>query len=493
MATSQKSLSSQALWFFAGRVASLFVSFFVPVVLVRIFSKENYGTYAQIVLIYGLSFGVLQFGFRNALHYFLPKYNNAKAYYVTNTFIFLAVLGVLNLALLTIFRTNIALFFNAKEMATLLPLCGLYILFMLASSPFEITLIIESQAEKAALVSFASELLRGVLIISFVLIFETLLAALMALVFYSFLRSFFYALFAYKYFGIRLDKKNVQHYKQQFKYAAPMGFAGLFWMFSEKLDKLVISAFFTPQVYALYAVGNFKEPLTGTLFTSVVNVILPRAVEFLKDNKISQFLELWKQVIIRLSFVGIGAFFGLQLLGHDLITLLFTNKYEASVPIFRIMTLLILGQMFAYGVILRALGYTKDILKSYILAFIIAMPTIFLLAKYFGPIGAAASAVAVFFVNVMSHVFFSTKRLKRKFTDIFPVMTMFKMGIIGCISFLVLFNAQKFIEYKLLRMCISGMVFLGAYTFSCYRMNIYNPFKEELFRKVVHWYRLARI
>ena len=74
-----KSLSNQSLIYFIGRTLSMILSFAIPLILVRQFSKIQYGQYAQLIFIYILMVRMLRFGFVQSLFYFLPRsINNYK-------------------------------------------------------------------------------------------------------------------------------------------------------------------------------------------------------------------------------------------------------------------------------------------------------------------------------------------------------------------------------------------------------------------------------
>ena len=480
-----KSLSTQASWYFTGRAASYFVLFLVPVILVRTLSKDDYGYYAQFLLIYNFFFTILQFGFHKAFYFFFPKYENSKRYFVTNTYIIFLIAGIFVLFSLTVFKENIAQLFNASYLSSLLSLCGLHILFMLLACPFEDILVIESKAEKAALVAFLSQVFRGIFIITFVLIFKTLSSAIIGLICYSFLRFLSYSIFVQAYFEIVIDNENINYLKQQVQYAAPLGLAGIFKSINSNIDRIILAAFFTPEVFAVYTVGKFKIPFIDMFFNSVSEVALPRLVELLKNNRVQEFLKLWKKLIIRLSVVGIGTFFFLQIVAYDLITLIFTDKYESSIPVFRIILLLVLGPMMLYGNILRAMGHTNDIFKSYFLAFILSIPLTYFMVKHFGLIGAAISGVSAYYVNAISQLFFSVRRLGKKFMEVFPISIQLKIGIICIFISVILFNVQYFLQLKALRIITSSVVFWIAYLFICYKTGVFNIFKEKLFVKIL--------
>ncbi len=180
-----------------------------------------------------------------------------------------------------------------------------------------------------------------------------------------------------------------------------------------------------------------------------------------------------------------GSFFLLQIVANDLIVLIYTDGFASSVPVFRITLLLILSNMIRYGLVLRSLGYTRDILVANLIAFFTAVTLIYPMVRYFGIIGAAVAAVSVFNANALSQLIFSARRLEIKFIKLFPLVTLFKFTCIGSSIFIILYFLQGIIQVKLVRIVFSTSLFSAFYVLLCYKTKTFNIFHEELFRGLV--------
>src|SRR5690349_4500766 len=97
-----------ALQLMSGRAAAFAVTFLIPVVLSRLFTKAEFGTYKQIFLIVYSLYGVGQVGMAECLYYFLPNYPKAAGRYVTNSIIILGITGLACLAILSFAGHRIA-------------------------------------------------------------------------------------------------------------------------------------------------------------------------------------------------------------------------------------------------------------------------------------------------------------------------------------------------------------------------------------------------
>src|ERR1041385_4193778 len=84
----------------SGRGMAFLFTFFIPVVLVRVFDPIEFGTYKQLFLIYTTIFYAAQFGMAESLYYFMPLNPAQSSRYVVNSICALAVAGVACLAVI---------------------------------------------------------------------------------------------------------------------------------------------------------------------------------------------------------------------------------------------------------------------------------------------------------------------------------------------------------------------------------------------------------
>src|SRR5438552_17370205 len=89
-----------ALLLTSGRVLGFLSTFFIPVVLVRVFDPVDFGTYKQLFLIYTTIFYAAQFGMAESLYYFMPANPSQGSRYVVNSIVALAAAGIICLGLI---------------------------------------------------------------------------------------------------------------------------------------------------------------------------------------------------------------------------------------------------------------------------------------------------------------------------------------------------------------------------------------------------------
>jgi len=78
-----------ALLIIAGRIAGFVAAFVTPLILVRLFDLETFGTYKQWFLLYITLLTITQIGMSESLLFFLPKADSDAGRYVMNSVLFL--------------------------------------------------------------------------------------------------------------------------------------------------------------------------------------------------------------------------------------------------------------------------------------------------------------------------------------------------------------------------------------------------------------------
>src|SRR5262249_3209783 len=106
-----------ALKLMSGKAAAFAVTFFIPIVLSRIFTQQEFGTYKQVFLIVGSLYGVAQMGMSECLYYFLPGHPKAGGRFVANSFVMLAMTGAFVLTVLTLGGGRIATWLSNPALA----------------------------------------------------------------------------------------------------------------------------------------------------------------------------------------------------------------------------------------------------------------------------------------------------------------------------------------------------------------------------------------
>ena len=159
------SLSRQAGVIILGRALAFFFAFAVPVILVRIVSKESYGIYREALFIFSTAMPILQFGLTQSLFYFFPRRAADRPALVTQTLAFLSVIGISFAVILILARAFVAHYFGQPAMADLMWWVGPFTALMVVSSTIEVLTIVEQNVKLTFWVVMGSEALRSILVV----------------------------------------------------------------------------------------------------------------------------------------------------------------------------------------------------------------------------------------------------------------------------------------------------------------------------------------
>ena len=118
MSNNNTTNTRQAAWITIGNFFSFLIGIVTPIILCRFFSKEDYGTYKQVMYVYDTLLVVFTLGLPRTYSYFIPKYSyqqsNAIISKITSVFF---VLGALFSIVLFVFATPISSWLKNADLA----------------------------------------------------------------------------------------------------------------------------------------------------------------------------------------------------------------------------------------------------------------------------------------------------------------------------------------------------------------------------------------
>jgi O-antigen/teichoic acid export membrane protein len=378
-------ISRPALLLVGGRAAGLAASFAIGIVLARIFSPAEFGTYKQFFLVYATLYGLAQLGMAESLYYFVPRKSEQTGRYVCNAMVALALAGSACTALLYAGRASIAAWLTNAPLADHMLLLGLFLTFTLTSTVLEITMISRKRHRTAALTYAASDVGRTLLYILPALVFGSLRAVFVGATVFAALRLSMTVLSLWRQFGhdLRIDLPLL---RQQLAYAVPFALAVGIEVVLINYHQYVVASRVDAAMFAIYAVGCLQIPLMDLVVTSTVSVLMVKMAEEASHGRAA--LVLWHETICRLAFLMFPLAVFLLVAAHNLIVGLFTATYAASVPIFMVWALTILPPVLAVDAVLRVYAQTRFLLVMNLVRFAFLAATVGWCLSTFGLPGA---------------------------------------------------------------------------------------------------------
>jgi O-antigen/teichoic acid export membrane protein len=487
-ATESNTSFRPALQLMCGRAAAFSVTFLIPVLLSRIFDKVEFGTYKQVFLVVYSIYGIGQMGMAECLLYFLPSFPEAAGRYVTNSILMLFMTGLTCFAGLTVAGSRVAAWLSNPGLAQYMWIAGACLLLMLTSCALETVMIAKKRYRRATVTYATSDILRGALLVGFALATRNLRLVLMgALVFYA-IRVAGLLVYARSEFrgDLQVDWGRLKH---QLSYTLPFALAVLIEVIQANYHMYAVSWYFDTATFAVYAIGCLQIPLTDFLASPASNVMMVRIGEELREGRQHRVLPIWHDTCRKLSLAFFPTVALLIVTAHRTITLLFTDRYAASVPIFMTWSLTILFAVMQTDSMLRVLAETRflvvmnlarlaaiaGVMSSALLAFGLQGPVIATLCG-----GVVAKSVALW-------------RIGRRL-DI-PVRRLMPWWNLGGIALMAMLAAvpSAFLSARLALpsiyvLPIAGVVYLAGYTALLWIFGVLNESEKRAMANIVGRY-----
>ncbi len=394
-------------------------TFFIPVVLVRVFDQTEFGTYKQMFLVYATLLGILQLGMAESLYYFIPLTGDKAGRYTANTLIVLAVAGSVGLALITWNAPLVAGWIGNNALAAYLPGVGLYVLLSVIAIVLEIVMTSRQRFFTTAATYAISEMVRAAAFIFPALLTGRLEWLLIGVIAYAAVRLVVTVIYVFREFGGYVVP-DAGALREQLVYALPFAASTLLADWGSQFHQYAVSHYFDAATFAIYAVGCLNVPLVELVHSPVGNVMMVRMAEYVKDGRNDAVLSIWNDTTRKLALVFFPMLGMSIVCAREVIVLLFTSNYLASVPIFIIWSFTMLLPVFQTDAVLRVYAETRFLLYAYAFKLVATVALFYAFMRLFDVWFAAVITVAVAFMTKILCVARFKRLAKIPLPDLLP-------------------------------------------------------------------------
>jgi O-antigen/teichoic acid export membrane protein len=386
MTTDNERISRATRMLAAGRVPGLVVAFAIPLVLARVFDPTEFGTYKQLFLIYATLFGLAQLGMAESLYYFVPLSPAQAGRHVANALVALVAIGLGCVLVLIAAREHIADWLTNPALAAHLVPLGGFLALMLTSAVLEIVLMSRRRNAAAAWAYVTSDVARAACFVVPAAIGWGLRGVLAGAALFAAVRLVATLIVLWREFRSEL-RIDLPVLRRQLAYALPFALAVGIEVVHLNWHQYAVAARFDAAAFAIYAVGCLQIPVVDLIVSSTVNVMMVEMAAA-RERGPAEALRLWHDTIGRLSFMIFPIAALLVLMAREIIVVLFTTTYEASVPIFMLWSLTILTSVLAVDSVLRAFAQTRYLVAQNVVHLAIVAALVGPFLTYFGLGGA---------------------------------------------------------------------------------------------------------
>lgn len=436
--SSKSSNTQQAIWLALSSFSSLALGFVSAAILSRYFDKTEYGTYRQILYVYGTLQTIFTVGLPSVFSYFIPRYSHEEGkYFVNKINLIFVLLGLLFSIVLYFSSDFIAQILNNNELATGLKIFSVFPLFTLPALGVEGLYTALRKTKYIAIYNTISKLLMLVCIVIPVIYFKGDYKT--AIIGWG-VASFFIFIFAMymknkPYFGV--SKQRIEKfYSTVFNYSTPLMAASLAGYFIASSNQFFISRYYGTEKFAEFANGFISLPLIGMVGGSIRAVLLPVFSKAHKENKMENALKSYSSAVFNNMILIMPLILFCIFYATDIIVFVYSDLYESSASYFRVALIGDIFKFFPYLSVLLATGHSRIYFKVHLVAVLILLPFSYLFSKLsFAPILIVSLFV---FIEIMRHVYFLFYIYKRESINLIPSDLMKKMIVVFTHIFIVL-------------------------------------------------------
>jgi len=397
----------------------LFVKTIIGIILARILTQAEYGTYRQLFMIYTLLAAIFMVGLPQSLFYFLPKSDEeTRKKYIRQTVDIFTVLGLVSGILLLIFRHNLAALFNNQSLNKILIIYAVYPFFMFLSQLYYNIMIGLQEPKKAAGFIIFSLCFDFVLVLGTAFLTRNLSYVIASMVLSVLIQWIYARINLGKYTKGNFLSYDKEQLKAQFRFAFPIGIAAIIGVISSQVDKLIISSHYSPELFAIFAVGATELPFIGIITNSVNAVILPEMSKSSDEKSIS---DLYRGTVRKNALILFPIFTFCFVFAPQIINILYSSRYTESVIYFRIYLFTMPLRIATYGLLFQVFNKTKYIFMISTFTLVLNTALSLILINIYGLKGPAISTVIVTYITVSIYLILMKTKLQLKLTGLFKM------------------------------------------------------------------------
>lgn len=352
----------QAFWIGLGYLGTFLVAMGSAMVLSRYLSKDDYGTYRQIIYIYNILQGVFAAGLPSAYSYFLPKLSLSQGKRLTR--ILLLCFIILGTLLSMVFYFGAPLLSSVlknPELTSHLKLFAPIPLLLIPTLGIEGLFTSVRKTEQLLIYNISTKFFMFFCLVSPVLFWEASIEKIIYGWILSAIFSFTMALiFKNLPFRNTIEKDLPFKISEIFKYTIPIMLTSYITVLQKSADQFFISRYFGESAFAEYSNGFFEIPFVGMIVGSVSAVMIPIFSGTGNDTlKLQSAVSSWRNALEKSIYLVYPLLCICFVLAEPLILLIYGEKYDTSVIYFRMALFLNFFNIVLINPILTALGKTR--------------------------------------------------------------------------------------------------------------------------------------
>ena len=366
-------------------------------VLVRLFSKEDFATFRQALLVLAMAAPFLGMGLSRSVIYHIPTAaKNRRGAILFEALIPLSISG-LSYYLFIVFGGNqlFAYLFGNPRLEHVLMIVAPIAFLSLVRAPLSPALIATHKVFLAAsfgVVSGISVALVSTVVAVFIPIVEVVLFIRLAL---TVVICVVGLVILFKNFSF--ERPTFNGIAEQLAFGLPLCLSAAVTVVSKNMDRVMVSSLCSLNEFAVFDRGAIELPLIGIVTGSMTTVLLVDYRTLFPAGRTDEMLRLVHRSVEKSSMILMPAMCFLFVFAPQFMTCMFGKAYEESYTVFRIYLLLLPNRTIVFGTIAMAAGKTQELAIASVCALLANVVLSYIAIRLFGYIGGAISTVIVIY------------------------------------------------------------------------------------------------
>ena len=468
------SRSGKVLALSIGSSLSMVASLIFGIVASRWLSKNDYATIRQTFLAYEFIAPVLMLGLPTALYFFFPKEENKRGVVIDNISLLVLTGCIFSIFLLCGGYHLIARRFDNPDLLETLPWLIPYPLIIMPTAGLAAILVLQNKTKSLAVYNVVLSLTVTLSGIWAVLATHSYFAPVIVRVFVPilFIPVALFLMLSCNPGSTRWPCRASM--LSMARYSLPLGAATILGQLTLQFHGIIVSSICTPDEFAVYINGATQVPIVGIVTGSIATVILAEMSSFCAKGDKTAALELFRKASIKSACILFPVTCFLFVTATQFITLLYSEKYEASVTPFRIYLLILPIRIVVYGSALMALGLTRAILIRSIFDLLINALLCWILVRTIGYIGAPiALALTLYLWTTPYNILTISKGFGVQWKKALPIKDLLAIFTLSVAALpLAILGVYAFHTTAIVRFCLAAALYWPLVLFFSYRFKM---------------------
>ncbi len=460
-------LANRAVVLTLTRIANYGLMLVSPVVLVRLFSVQDFGRYREFLLYGSILQAIAAFAVPDSLLYFVAAHPDSPWRVVKRS----AVLTLCSSA-------TVVLALLVGNDLTRGALVGPYAWPLAAYTLFSVNLDFwecfwVARRRPYAVFAYSAGRLaaRLVLVVTTAVVTRSVWAILWALVALEGLRLIASAWALHRLGSRAPEPPLAEPWRGFLRFCVPFGLAMMLALFSRNLSALAVTKLLGAAALAQYMIGRFGEPIVTTVRNSISAVVLPEMVHRAHAARESA-LALWRQATVVNAICLFPVAVVVARYALPLIQAVFGRGYAPAAPVMQLYMVVVFRECFDFGPALRAAGRTTPLVASNVASLLACGALLFLLMPAAGTAGAMAAFAAASLIEA-SYLAGATLRTYRiELRRLLPWASLGKVAAASGLAALTLFDVPLSEVPVLPSVALAAAGYLLAFALLLYALRV---------------------